>query len=182
MVIANVLAPVLERSLQATTLRFQRLGNARSAIHDLLRSGELEKETVGGSSYIWPHSTRVRKDAPRIVRFLAPFDPLVWDRRRFEHLWGWPYRFEAYTPQAKRLRGYYAMPLLWGESIVGWANARMENQRLSIDVGFAGTRPTEAEFQTELEAEIERLKTFLNWETSSGRAIACRAEGNILEN
>ena len=36
------------------------------------------------------------------VRFLAPFDPLVWDRRRFEHFWGWEYRFEAYTPPAKR--------------------------------------------------------------------------------
>ena len=36
-----------------------------------------------------------------IVRFLAPFDPVVWDRYRFEHLWGWAYRFEAYTPPAK---------------------------------------------------------------------------------
>lgn len=53
------------------------------------------------------------------VNFLAPFDPLVWDRRRFEHLWGWSYRFEAYTPPAKRVRGYYAMPLLWGERVIG---------------------------------------------------------------
>jgi uncharacterized protein len=52
-------------------------------------------------------------DAPREVRFLAPFDPTVWDRRRLEHLWGWTYRFEAYVPERNRRRGYYAMPLLW---------------------------------------------------------------------
>lgn len=50
------------------------------------------------------------------VRLLAPFDPLVWDRRRFELLWGWPYRFEAYTPPAKRKLGYYALPLLWRDA------------------------------------------------------------------
>ena len=56
-------------------------------------------------------------EAPRQVRFLAPFDPVVWDRARFEHLWGWAYRFEAYTPVKKRVRGYYAMPMLWGDQI-----------------------------------------------------------------
>ena len=51
------------------------------------------------------------------VRLLAPFDPIVWDRRRFELLWGWPYRFEAYTPVAKRKLGYYALPLLWRDRV-----------------------------------------------------------------
>ena len=48
------------------------------------------------------------------MRLLAPFDPIVWERRRFEHLWGWDYRFEAYTKPEQRRFGYYAMPLLWG--------------------------------------------------------------------
>ena len=47
------------------------------------------------------------------VRLLAPFDPLVHDRARLEMLWGWVYRFEAYTPAAKRKLGYYAMPMSW---------------------------------------------------------------------
>jgi hypothetical protein len=46
----------------------------------------------------------------------------VWDRRRFEHLWGWAYRFEAYTPAPKRVRGYYALPLLWRDRVIGWGN------------------------------------------------------------
>ena len=57
------------------------------------------------------------------MRLLAPFDPVVWDRRRFELLWGWTYRFEAYTPAPKRTLGYYALPLLWRDAVVGWANA-----------------------------------------------------------
>jgi hypothetical protein len=44
------------------------------------------------------------------------------ERRRFEHLWGWSYRFEAYTPAGRRVRGYYAMSLLWGDRVIGWAN------------------------------------------------------------
>jgi len=44
-----------------------------------------------------------------VVRLLAPFDPLVWNQRRFEHLWGWTYRFEACTPLVQRRFGYYAM-------------------------------------------------------------------------
>ena len=56
------------------------------------------------------------------VWLLAPFDPVVWDRRRFERFWGWPYRFEAYTPAPKRKLGHYALPLLWRERVVGWAN------------------------------------------------------------
>jgi uncharacterized protein YcaQ len=127
----------------------------------LLKSGELEGELIDGTHYLRPHSVRRPASVPRTVRFLAPFDPLVWDRRRFEHLWGWPYRFEAYTPAAKRLRGYYAMPLLWCDDIVGWANARVEGSRLNVDVGFTHKRPTDADFRTALEAEIDRLGIFL---------------------
>jgi len=102
------------------------------------------------------------EEVPRQVRFLAPFDPLVWDRSRFEHLWGWRYRFEAYTPAARRLRGYYAMPMLWCDAIIGWANARVEGQRVKVDVAFVEKRPKDSGFRTELENEIQRLEIFLN--------------------
>jgi uncharacterized protein len=162
MVIANVLAPLSERSLLANTARMRRLGNSRSIVSDLLKTGELERQLIDGISYVWPGSMRVSEQVPRNVRFLAPFDPLVWDRSRFEHLWEWPYRFEAYTPAAKRLRGYYAMPLLWRDSVIGWANADVNGARLSVDVGFIQKRPTDADFQAELEAEIARMESFLN--------------------
>ena len=161
MVVATILAPVPAKSLHANVGRFRAVGNGRAAVRDLLKSGELEEQTVDGVAYLWPHSRSNHKEAPATVRFLAPFDPLVWDRRRFEHFWGWAYRFEAYTPIAKRVRGYYAMPLLWRDSVVGWANASTENGTLNVQVGFVEKRPSDPQFQSELDAEISRLRTFL---------------------
>ena len=73
--------------------------------------------------WFWPsHEDPAAYATDREARLLAPFDPIVWDRRRFEHLWGWAYRFEAYTPVRKRQLGYYALPLLWDDRMVGWGN------------------------------------------------------------
>ena len=162
LVIANILAPIPERSLYANLVRYRRLGNPRTIVSDLVVAGEMEKQMIDGVNYLWPHARAIPVEAPRRVRFLAPFDPLVWDRRRFEHLWGWSYRFEAYTPPAKRLRGYYAMPLLWHHAVIGWANARVDGERLNVEVGFVKKRPRESDFDLELEAEIDRLETFLS--------------------
>jgi uncharacterized protein YcaQ len=99
---------------------------------------------------------------PDAVRLLAPFDPVVWDRRRFELLWGWAYRFEAYTPPAKRKLGYYALPLLWRDRVVGWANLALRAGQLHADFGYAGgAKPSERAFARELEAEVERMRLFL---------------------
>lgn len=99
---------------------------------------------------------------PSGVRLLAPFDPVVWDRRRFELLWGWAYRFEAYTPAPKRLLGYYALPLLWRDRVVGWGNLSMKAGTLEIQIGYVdGRPPREGGFARELEAEIERMRSFL---------------------
>ena len=56
-------------------------------------------------------------------------------------LWNWAYRFEAYVPAARRTMGHYALPVLWGEQMVGWANLRKERGRLTHQLGFATTRP-----------------------------------------
>jgi uncharacterized protein YcaQ len=104
----------------------------------------------------------VREEPEDVVRFLAPFDPVVWDRRRFEYFWGWPYRFEAYTPPAKRKLGYYAMPLLWRADVIGWVNASRRGTELAIDTGFvSGKQPSGKAFQRALEAESESLRQFL---------------------
>lgn len=163
--VADILAPVPDRTLSSIGAWLRRgipgAPDHRGILRELRESGALAGLEEGGLHYMWPASRAAPGEAPRQVRFLAPFDPLVWDRRRFEHLWGWAYRFEAYTPVAKRVRGYYAMPLLWGDAIIGWANASTED-RLRVDLGFVdGRAPRDRDFKREADAEIARLAEFL---------------------
>lgn len=162
--VVNILAPVPRRTLQSLIARYSRLGNTRASVDAMLRSGELDESILDGIAYIRPPTRIASNGEHRGVRFLAPFDPIVWDRRRFEHLWGWAYRFEAYTPPAKRIRGYYAMPLLLGTDVIGWANASRNGGGLKVEVGFVTRRPRAREFTRELDLEIDRLKQFLNHE------------------
>jgi uncharacterized protein len=163
MVHATIFAPSPEKSLQSVVARYRDLGNTRQTLNDLMREGVLQKETVDGVNYVWPDGhNHTASDVPRRVRFMAPFDPLIWDRWRFEHLWGWPYRFEAYTPVKKRVRGYYAMPLLWEDSMIGWANVTgARGADLDVQIGFIGNRPRDADFRRELDDEIARVRRFL---------------------
>jgi uncharacterized protein YcaQ len=117
---------------------------------------------VGKVDWYWPTDENPDDAAiPEVVRLLAPFDPVVHDRDRFELLWGWTYRFEAYTPAAKRKLGYYAMPLLWRDRVIGWANLSVKNVELHHDLGYVYDPPSDRNFKRELDAEIDRMRVFL---------------------
>lgn len=165
MVIAHLLSPAPLKSLQETVTRLgwssPDIGSTKTVLKDLLHTGELEMHEVDGINYVFTTSPASQSDVLETVRILAPFDPVVWDRRRFEHLFDWVYRFEAYTPPAKRVRGYYAMPLLWRDRVIGWVNASLSGTQLDADVGFHGKRPRDTAFRNELDAEISRLEEFL---------------------
>ena len=123
---------------------------------------------MDGEAWYWPDgenpaSRRWQPDA--CVRLLTPFDPIVHDRQRFERLWGWRYRFEAYTPPARRTLGYYALPLLWRDRVVGWANVSVDAERLMVACGYVdGRAPAAAGFTEELDAELQRVRVFLGLE------------------
>jgi uncharacterized protein YcaQ len=123
----------------------------------------LAQARVEAVDWFWPAEERVEAGfPPEVVRLLSPFDPLVWDRQRFELLWGWPYRFEAYTPAAKRRLGYYALPLLWKDRVIGWGNLAVKNGALQCAIGYAAPQPPrDRAFKRELEAEIDRIRGFL---------------------
>lgn len=117
-----------------------------------------------GQRWFWPAEDKPRsaRHAPDAgLRLLAPFDPIVWDRRRFSLFWDWSYKFEAYTPAAQRRMGHYALPLLWGEQVLGWANVRLEAGRLRHELGFAGAKPRGAAFRLALDEELQRMHEFL---------------------
>jgi hypothetical protein len=134
----------------------------RQALADL--RGRLASVRVDGTTWYWPahENPRSSRHAPdERVRLLAPFDPVVWDRRRFTLLWDWTYRVEAYTPAAQRKLGYYALPLLWRDQVVGWANASVTNGRLALATGFAHAPERSAAFRAALADERARLAEFL---------------------
>ena len=82
-------------------------------------------------------------------------------------LWGWAYRFEAYTPVAKRTRGYYALPMLWRDRVIGWANVSVKNGALQAEAGYVDSQPPrERAFARELDAELDRMRTFLGLQSS----------------
>jgi uncharacterized protein YcaQ len=165
-VVVRIYAP-----LPATSLAFW-VRRLRLAVPqwrgELTSTLERAKERLGharvdGIDWYWPagHDPSLCEAAER-VRLLAPFDPVVQDRARFELLWDWVYRFEAYTPPRKRRLGYYALPLLWRDRVVGWANARVDEGKLDVQLGYVtATPPRERGYARELEAEIARMRSFL---------------------
>ena len=163
----SLYAPVPERSL-GTLVSFLRSGapHLKLELRSLLRQLKLElpRETVDGVTWYWPEGEpRLKKPSVNeTVRFLAPFDPLVWDRRRFELLWGWAYRFEAYTPAPQRVRGYYALPLLWRDALIGWTNVNAGEPTFGY---LEGAPPKDRAFHRELDAEVGRLRRFLRTES-----------------
>jgi uncharacterized protein YcaQ len=163
-VVVNLYAPLPAASLAQAVrrLRYAAPQWSNAIAGALLRAKRrLAHARVDGVDWYWPEQAGETEPADT-VRLLAPFDPLVWDRRRFELLWNWAYRFEAYTPVSKRRWGYYALPLLWRDRIIGWGNASVVRGVLTLDVGYvAGQPPRDRRFRQALSDERDRLCTFL---------------------
>lgn len=107
-----------------------KMRDARPRIEELVESGLLETVDVEG----WDRVGYVHADArvPRSidrVTFLSPFDPVVWKRDRVARLFGFEYRIEIYVPAAKRRWGYYVLPFLMGESMVGRVDLKSDRKQ-----------------------------------------------------
>jgi uncharacterized protein YcaQ len=127
--------------------------------------------SADGLDYLWPDdadTSRVLASAAgnepdERVRLLAPFDPIVWDRLRFTAFFGWAYKFEAYTPEKARKLGYYALPLLFRDAIIGWGNLKVSGGVLVPSFGYVlGRPPKDRVFTRELDLEVDRIRTFLS--------------------
>ena len=115
--------------------------------------------------------------------FLAPLDPLVWDRRMLRELWGFDYLWEVYVPEAKRKWGYYVLPILYGDRFVGRIEPRLDRKAKTLNIlGIwfeAGFEPMASPgFIGALREAIEAYRSFVRatkvaWpRTRRGREVA----------
>jgi hypothetical protein len=96
---------------------------------------------------------------PDRVTFLSPFDRLVHDRARTEALWNFFYRLEMYVPAAKREYGYYVLPILHGDRLVGRIEPVFDRKTLELRVKGVWWEPGEKEL--DLTEPLEELQRWL---------------------
>ncbi len=108
---------------------------AKQRLESLVEDGQLVACAVDG----WSESVYRHPDSklPRSINraaLLSPFDPLVWNRKRIAGLFGFDYRIEIYTPAEKRKFGYYVLPFLMGDRLVGRFDLKNDRERGTLRV------------------------------------------------
>ena len=119
------------------------LGGRRAPLADMRDRGLVTEIEVEGSTLRWlvlsrdvPALARAgRRAAPSVgTTLLAPFDSLLWYRERVARLFGFDYRIQVYTPSAKRLHGYYTLPILHDGHLIGRVDAKARRLERRLDV------------------------------------------------
>ena len=132
---------------------------AKAAISALVARGELVEVAVEGwkqPAYVLPSIKVPRRGCPD-GRLVSPFDPLVWYRQRNVRLFDFDYTIEIYTPEPKRIYGYYVLPFLQGEEIVARVDVRSDRKAGVLRVPGAFTEPGATVDVSGLMAELRLL-------------------------
>jgi uncharacterized protein YcaQ len=136
----------------------------KPALVELVEEGRLLAVKVGEwdrPAYLHPAARPPRQIKARAL--LSPFDPVVWNRDRALRLFGFHYRIEIYTPAPKRQYGYYVLPFLLGEELVGRVDLKADRANRALLVQSAWSEPgvNEREVAAELLAELQLMASWL---------------------
>jgi uncharacterized protein YcaQ len=157
---------------------------AMAAIRDLEDAGELIPvrvpgwESAGRPAAAWMHRDARKPRHVEAAALLSPFDPVVWYRDRALRMFGFHYRIEIYTPAPQRVFGYYSLPILLDDALVGRIDLKSDRQAGVLRVQSAWTEPGAPE------ATVERLAPLLAetaaWQGLGGVEISAEARGDLV--
>ena len=145
-------------------------------VAELVEEGRLLPATVEGwtePAYLAPAARLPRAVEARAL--VTPFDSLVWDRRRIKRLFGMDYTIEIYTPEPKRVYGYYVFPFLLGDTLVGRCDLKSDRQRRVLMVQSAFSEPSQAPRRIVPELADE-LRLMQRWLGLDGIEVAERGD------
>ena len=144
-----------------------KIQDARPRIRELIEAGELLEVKVEGWRQPAFLSSELR--IPRSLEtaaFVSPFDPLLWERKRTERLFGFRYRIGIYTPAAQRQHGYYVLPFLFGQNFVARLDLKADrtNESLRVVGAFAEAQTEAKNFVHAMAAELRSMADWLGLE------------------
>lgn len=146
--------------------------NANAAIAALVNDGTLIEVQVKGEHVPYYAHKSARKTlraiadgvvTPTRTVLLSPFDPVVWDRDRLLKMFGMDYKIEVYTPEAKRKYGYFTLPILHGDRMVGRLDPKAHRAQKRFEVKSIHLEPGVEIDEALVHGLAQAIRDFADW-------------------